>query len=689
MRHPRNATTLLRCVSCAAALMLAATAARAGDPVEVFLLAGQSNMAGRADDLGLPAALQLPQDDVLFYYGSSLTTLRPGSGTDFGPEITFGRTVADACSTDTFALIKHGTSGTSLSGDWDPSGGATYTAFRNKVTDGMAALTSAGYEPEIVGMLWTQGERDAKLGRTTPQYEADLNEFIADMRTNYGSGLPFYLSRLSSGQTDISAAGLTAIRTAQANVTAADSRAFMIDTDGFGLLGDNLHFNASGQQDLGNAFAAAHLGTGGGDPEAIARWDMNSGTGNTQDGWAGVGTGNVVVDNGITMTRGSTFSLTHRDRGTTGPLATDPLADLQRDFVTAPYANGDLSFDFAGLAHDTAYTVRAYAYDLNFDERKVQWKLPGGQVLGTVTMDNDNPSASYVDFPVTSSAAGEVSVLARGVPEGYGSADGNFWVNGIAITPGSGPDPDPDPDPPLAGIIAHYSFDTNFTDDSGNNNHLTIATGSPTITTTAGEVVYGGGALDVDSTTGTQEYLNLTTPIAFGATDTWSVAFWARRRPGTSIKSGMVIGNPGNKNDFIWLSNNSSQTQGLRFRNSSGGDADYDGYPDDNEFHHWAVIADGTGSVSVYRDDQPLGSRSLATTFSITSVAHAYNATTQSMDGQIDELYIFDNAIDAATVHSLYVPEPATLALLAMGGLAMVRRRRRATRGQARLAALA
>jgi len=242
------------------ALTLAATAARAADPVpvKVFLLAGQSNMSGRAPASGLPTALQAPQGDVLFYYASSLTTLRPGSGTDFGPEVTFGRTVADAFPSETFAPIKYAVGGTDLNNDWDPSGGSSYTNFRNKVTDGLAALTSAGYEPEIVGMLWTQGERDAKTGRTAAQYEADLNEFIADMRTNYGTVLPFFLSRLPDGQTNIPAAALTEIRRAQANVATSDPLAYMIDTDGFGLKGDKLHFDAAGQVALGQAFGQTY-----------------------------------------------------------------------------------------------------------------------------------------------------------------------------------------------------------------------------------------------------------------------------------------------------------------------------------------------------------------------------------------------------------------------------------------------
>jgi len=215
-------------------------------------------MVGGGATSKLPAALQAPQPDVLLYEGSTLAPLAP-SGSDFGPEITFGRTVADGFPAEDFALIKYAVGGTDLENDWDPTGpGPQYTAFRNTVSNGLAALQSGGNTTQIVGMLWTQGERDARLGYEA-QYEVNLNAFIADMRTHYGGDMPYFLSQLSSGQTNLPAAGLSGVRTAQANVAAADANAHLIITDTFGLKTDNLHFNAAGQQSLGQAFGNAYI----------------------------------------------------------------------------------------------------------------------------------------------------------------------------------------------------------------------------------------------------------------------------------------------------------------------------------------------------------------------------------------------------------------------------------------------
>ena len=232
-------------------------------PVKVFLLGGQSNMlGGSTDENDLPVGLQGEQTDVLFYHNglSALGNLQPGSGSTaiaFGPEITFGRTVADTYANDSFALIKYAKGGTDLENDWDPATGAEYTTFREVVTQGLAKLTEAGHEVEIVGMLWTQGERDAKQGFEAA-YETNLTNFIADIRSRYGADLPFFISQLSSQQTDIPAAPLAQVRQAQANVAAADPDSHLIVTDTYGMQADNLHFTSAGQMALGDGFADAY-----------------------------------------------------------------------------------------------------------------------------------------------------------------------------------------------------------------------------------------------------------------------------------------------------------------------------------------------------------------------------------------------------------------------------------------------
>ncbi len=228
---------------------------------KVILLGGQSNMTGNGPKLNdLTAAQQLPQEDVWIYGGNGPNSgaLQPGFGSPYGPEVTFGRTIADGLPHENFALIKFSQGGTHLYGDWDPITGSVYNKFKAIVGFGLEALTKAGHTYEIVGMLWTQGERDAAHGRTTAEYEADLNDFIADIRSRYGAHVSFFISRLSILQTGREP-GLHDIRAAQENVAASDSNAYLIDTDSFQIAGDDIHFTGTGLVSLGNAFGQSYL----------------------------------------------------------------------------------------------------------------------------------------------------------------------------------------------------------------------------------------------------------------------------------------------------------------------------------------------------------------------------------------------------------------------------------------------
>ncbi len=142
------------------ALLVTSAQPVAAATVEVFLLGGQSNAVGRALSSGLPTELQQPQTDVDFYFRSTgthtwedqLIDLKPGSSdgsqtNQFGPEITFGRDMADyyADVPDTsVAIIKYAHGGTRLYDQWaaGPPPGPYYATFQDTVTDGMASSAS-------------------------------------------------------------------------------------------------------------------------------------------------------------------------------------------------------------------------------------------------------------------------------------------------------------------------------------------------------------------------------------------------------------------------------------------------------------------------------------------------------------------------------------------------------------------
>lgn len=245
---------------------LAVSAAAMATEYKVYLLAGQSNMDGRASTSSLPTSpvnLQAPQPDVRYYNGYSgsngytngnWTSLVPGS-TQFGPEVTFGRTMADNHPADAIALIKFAQGGTSLAVNWKPGavgvGGGDYLGFRAAVTNALSLLTAGGDTYQIAGMLWLQGESDT--GTNATNYGTNLTNFIADMRSNYGAELPFIIGGIGYQTADYSV-----VSAAQENVAnTIPNVAYFSDYDLLGPTHTGLHFDAAGQQLIGERYAAA------------------------------------------------------------------------------------------------------------------------------------------------------------------------------------------------------------------------------------------------------------------------------------------------------------------------------------------------------------------------------------------------------------------------------------------------
>ena len=259
----------------AAFLFLVADKTHAQTHYEIVILAGQSNAVGAAgatDLRQLPSDLQTPQEDVLFYSngGGSLagpTDLQPGSGTGefgFGPEVAFGRAIADASPATNFAIVKHASSATDLAVQWAPNTGSVYNSFLNTVNRATSNITNNGDTFEITGFLWVQGEADANR-QFGSDYNANLTNFIGSVRSEFGEDLPFYIVLLSDNQVYGASAEDDLVRQAQRDVAAAVDNAFLLDTNGpeFEINGppDNLHYTTVGQVVLGETLAEAFLGS--------------------------------------------------------------------------------------------------------------------------------------------------------------------------------------------------------------------------------------------------------------------------------------------------------------------------------------------------------------------------------------------------------------------------------------------
>lgn len=237
---------------------------------KVYLLGGQSNAAGKALISGLPSDLQAAQTNVRIFHGdnSGVGTwqhVAPGISQEgpqyFGPEITFGRDLANANPTDNIAIIKYALGGTTLHTKWDPNTpGAQYAAFSSTIANALKALTVAGDTYQVAGMIWMQGESDGWPKQSTlaqaKAYESNLTNFIAKVRADLDiANLPLVIGKIFD--TPVWKYG-TYIRSAQEAVNTSVANTGLVDTDDLSL-GDPRHYDTASMMSLGSRFATTIL----------------------------------------------------------------------------------------------------------------------------------------------------------------------------------------------------------------------------------------------------------------------------------------------------------------------------------------------------------------------------------------------------------------------------------------------
>lgn len=199
-----------------------------GKQTKVFLLAGQSNMDGRAKASGLSKIdtqrLKKAQKNVTLYYnfekGKPLDTTKVakhiakkfGAEYLFGPELFFGIKMSEKYPEHQIVLIKRSQGGMSLYGAWNPDWTlekATlmneqkrpklYNEFINYSKEVLSKLPNY----EICGMLWVQGEADSgkRFGsKPANEYEANLKNLISKVRQEFNeASLPFLMFQVGGG----------------------------------------------------------------------------------------------------------------------------------------------------------------------------------------------------------------------------------------------------------------------------------------------------------------------------------------------------------------------------------------------------------------------------------------------------------------------------------------------------------
>ena len=245
--------------------------------VPLFLFSGQSNMVCLGSAVkDLPSADQkmsfenIKIDNRSDNAKQAWSTLKPGFGGDaqhFGPELYFGKVLADSMPDTKFAFIKDATSGTYLgqSGGWlPPSSGGPGTLYKNMMThidnalkNFNAAFDTSKYEPRWAGFVWHQGEFDAWNNQgLANKYEENLTNLIKDIREKAGDdSMPAIIPMITGSMWQYQ----DIVRAAEIAVAHKLANTDTTDTKGFTLSSDNIHFNAQSQMKIGTNCAQRWL----------------------------------------------------------------------------------------------------------------------------------------------------------------------------------------------------------------------------------------------------------------------------------------------------------------------------------------------------------------------------------------------------------------------------------------------
>lgn len=164
--------------------------------VDLFVLAGQSNMQGYRGDAALyPVDRKKLDRKIGFYWvapglsssGGEWVQLQPQVGLfprgHFGPEVTFARELAQAGLRP--VIFKYSAGSTSLAESWlAPGGRGMYDDMVKELRKAIALQEKAGNKVTVRALVWIQGESDARTDEMAANYYARLESMIKDFREN-------------------------------------------------------------------------------------------------------------------------------------------------------------------------------------------------------------------------------------------------------------------------------------------------------------------------------------------------------------------------------------------------------------------------------------------------------------------------------------------------------------------------
>ena len=250
---------------------------------KVFLLAGQSNMEGRADANKLLSGdlkrLSKARENVqLAFNNNSVSPLRAFAPSIeiaeiykrdliFGPELFFGIGLSEVWPDEKILLIKLSEGSTSLHGCWHPEWSKNNAEIMGEENESKLYNELINYidqiltdykkdEYEICAILWVQGETDSGNKIAAAAYGENLQQLISHVRQDLKNDtLPFLLFQVGNKKV---VEGMKNAAQQIPNVILIPQSQKPNSVDFYEKM-ENGHYNFVGMKKLGQRFAEVYL----------------------------------------------------------------------------------------------------------------------------------------------------------------------------------------------------------------------------------------------------------------------------------------------------------------------------------------------------------------------------------------------------------------------------------------------
>jgi hypothetical protein len=251
---------LIGCLACVPSLTAQEVNLPSKERFHLFLLVGQSNMAGRGlieeqDRRADPRVLTLTRELKWVPAVDPLHFDKPAAGVGLGK--TFGRLVAEHSPEIVVGLIPCAVGGSPIDA-WQP--GAYYQPTKSHPwDDALRRAAIAAQSGTLRGILWHQGESDS-----TPElaeaYAGKLVDLVDRFRQALASPeVPFLVGQLGQFADSPWTEQRRMVDAAHRALPGQIPRTAFVPSDGLGHKGDKVHFEAAALREFGRRYAEAYF----------------------------------------------------------------------------------------------------------------------------------------------------------------------------------------------------------------------------------------------------------------------------------------------------------------------------------------------------------------------------------------------------------------------------------------------